>query len=101
MLFAAEALNAERARDLGLVSAVVPSESLMNETLALANTIAGKPPLAVKAAKLLLRAVGPSRADPVADLSIALQSVLHQTDDYRHGVEARLARIKVVKPTSD
>ncbi len=49
MILTAEPIDAERAREFGLVNDVVPHDNLLSEAFALANTIADKSPLAAKA----------------------------------------------------
>lgn len=52
ILFTGEAIDAHKALELGLVSKVVPAEKLMEEVMVLAATIAAKPAVALKMAKL-------------------------------------------------
>lgn len=49
-----EGFSAERAREVGLIHAVVPEEKLEAETLALAERVAAKPPEALKIARDLM-----------------------------------------------
>jgi enoyl-CoA hydratase/carnithine racemase len=49
-----EAFSAERAREVGLIHAVVPEDQLETETLALAERVAQKPPEALKIARDLM-----------------------------------------------
>lgn len=51
MILTGEPMDADEACDRGLVSRVVPTEVLDDETMKLARTIASKPPLAVTIAK--------------------------------------------------
>jgi enoyl-CoA hydratase len=55
LLFTGEIIDAARAKEIGLVSRVVPPEQLMPTALEIANKIAANPPLAVKALKAGLR----------------------------------------------
>jgi len=55
IIFTGRTLGAEQCAELGLVNKVVPDELLMKETLALANEIAANAPLAVQAAKRMMR----------------------------------------------
>jgi enoyl-CoA hydratase/carnithine racemase len=48
LLLTAAPISAERAREIGLVNAVVPAHELMPQALALADRIAGNAPLAVR-----------------------------------------------------
>ena len=54
MAFTGRLFDAQWALDKGLVNSVVPHERLMGEAMALANEIAGNPPLTVRSAKKLL-----------------------------------------------
>jgi enoyl-CoA hydratase/carnithine racemase len=47
-------INAQEAKELGLVNKVVSKEKLMDEALTIAQTIASKSPLAIKFAKKLI-----------------------------------------------
>src|SRR5690606_11116796 len=51
LLFTADWLDAEAARQLGMVNKVVPLDALKDEALAMARRIAAKPILALKLAK--------------------------------------------------
>ncbi len=48
-------IDAERARSLGLVNAVVPAAALLEEALALAERIAANAPLAVRYSKMVMK----------------------------------------------
>ena len=54
MAFTGRLFDAQWALDKRLVNSVVPHERLMDEAMALANEIAGNPPLTVRSAKKLL-----------------------------------------------
>jgi enoyl-CoA hydratase len=51
MILTGETINAQQAKDLGLVNKVVPVELYLHEAKALAQKIAQKPPVAVRLAK--------------------------------------------------
>jgi enoyl-CoA hydratase/carnithine racemase len=51
-------IDAQRALALGLINRVVPADRLMEEALALANTIADNAPLAIRASKRVLKLAG-------------------------------------------
>jgi enoyl-CoA hydratase len=48
-------MDAEECRSIGLINRIVPAESVLDETLSLANELAAKPPLAMRADKEWLR----------------------------------------------
>lgn len=92
LLLTGEPIGALHAAEIGLVSEVVPGDALLDRALAMAQGIAAKPPLAIRATKLLLRQARESGRG-VGDLSIALQSILHQTPEFRGGVAALVERL--------
>jgi enoyl-CoA hydratase len=51
MLFTGRAITAKVARELGMVNRVVPAEKLTEETMALAEEVAGQPMMGLKTAK--------------------------------------------------
>lgn len=53
MLLTGEPISAHEAKDIGLVSYVVPNSEVLNTTLKLANTLANRPPQTVATAKKL------------------------------------------------
>src|SRR3546814_6337904 len=55
MMFTGDQISADEAVSLGLCNRVVAPEALMDETMALANKIAGKSPLVLKLLKRNLR----------------------------------------------
>ena len=57
LLFTADFISAQEARDLGMVNQVVPKEELTSFTLELANRIARKPLFALKLAKEAVNAM--------------------------------------------
>ena len=80
------------ARDIGLVSRVVPHEELLPAALALATEIATNPPLAVQRMKQGLReALDPDWNDLGRWVTVSLAE-LFQTADHREGVAAFLEK---------
>jgi 2-(1,2-epoxy-1,2-dihydrophenyl)acetyl-CoA isomerase len=55
LIYTGRPLDAEEAFRIGVLDRLVPHERLMEETLALAATIAAKPPLALRSAKRVLQ----------------------------------------------
>ncbi|HOU54298.1 MAG TPA: enoyl-CoA hydratase-related protein [Myxococcota bacterium] len=85
-------VGAEEAHRLGLVQRVVPGESLRSEALELAREIASRGPLAVRAAKALVRE---ARDRPLGDaLEAEAQAFggLFATHDQREGMAAFLEK---------
>jgi enoyl-CoA hydratase len=92
LLFTGEVIDAERARDIGLVSRVVQHEQLLPTALELAARIAANPPLAVQKLKDgLRRSLDPDWRELGRWVSASLHE-LFQTDDHREGVAAFLER---------
>jgi enoyl-CoA hydratase len=88
LLFTGEIIDAERARDMGLVSRVVEPDQLMETALGVARKIAANPPLAVKALKAgLRRTLDPDWRD-VGHWAIGQIQTLRQTDDSKESVQA-------------
>jgi enoyl-CoA hydratase/carnithine racemase len=92
LLFTGDVIDAATAKEIGLVSRVVPHEELMPTALGLARRIAANPPLAVRQLKAgLRRALDPDWNE----LGIWVSSTLGQlftTDDHREGVRAFLEK---------
>lgn len=55
LILSAKVIDAQRAKEIGLVSQVVPADQLMDVAMELANAIAGQAQLAVRAAKQAIR----------------------------------------------
>jgi enoyl-CoA hydratase/carnithine racemase len=83
-----DAVNAERALALGLVSRVVPDDQLMAEAKKLAERVAVNPPRAVRLAKRLLREAQHGRLSDIMELSAAFQALAHETADHKEAVDA-------------
>lgn len=91
-LFTGEVVDAQRAKEMNLVSRVVPHEQLMPTALALAGKIAGNPPLAVKAIKAgLRRTLDPDWRD-VGNWAIQQISSLRKTEDSIESVRSFLEK---------
>ncbi len=92
LLFTGDVVDAERAREIGLVSRVVPHDELLPQALELARRIAANPPLAVRRTKAGLRtALDPDWHELGRWVSSTLGE-LFATDDHREGVRAFLER---------
>jgi enoyl-CoA hydratase/carnithine racemase len=92
LLFTGRVIDGTEARDLRLVSRVVPHDQLMDTALDVAEQIAGNPPLAVQALKRGLRqALDPDWDDLGRWVSSTLGE-LFQTDDHREGVASFLEK---------
>jgi enoyl-CoA hydratase len=92
LLFTGDVIDAARAKEIGLVSRVVPHEQVVSEAVAVATKIAGRPPLAVAKIKEGLRlALDPDWTSLGEWVSTSL-SALFQTEDHREGVKSFLEK---------
>jgi 2-(1,2-epoxy-1,2-dihydrophenyl)acetyl-CoA isomerase len=92
LLFTGDVIDAATAESWGLVSRIVPGESLMAEALALAERMAGQPPQALRLAKTLMRHGSTSSYETLMEMSAAAQALMHQTEDHMEGVDAILEK---------
>lgn len=92
LIFTARTLTAPEALDLGLVSQVVPGEELMDTVMGVAGEIAANAPLAIRAAKRLMRmAMTEDLEDHVQRQYLALLP-LFGTKDFREGLTSFLEK---------
>lgn len=92
LLFTGAVVDAERAERIGMVSSVVDHDELLLVAMALAQEIAARPPLAVRALKRGLRqALDPDWNELGAWVSSTLAE-LFQTDDHNEGVRSFLEK---------
>lgn len=88
LLFTGEIIDAATAKEIGLVSRVVPHDQLMEEAFSIAAKIAANPPLAVRALKAgLRRTLDPNWRD-VGAWAIREIRTLMETEDCKESVAA-------------
>jgi enoyl-CoA hydratase/carnithine racemase len=92
MTFTGDSVDSRAALACGLVSQVVPDEQLLPAARALAQRIAVNPPHALRMSKRLLQEARHSRLDTVLQLSAAMQSLAHTTQDHAEAVDAILQK---------
>ena len=92
MALTGDFLDAEQARECGLVSRVVPHDNLMREVRELAVRIAAGPPVAVKLTKRLLYRGAVSDLATALELEGYFQGICFGTEDFREGVAAFLEK---------
>ncbi|MEO9175336.1 MAG: enoyl-CoA hydratase-related protein [Gaiellales bacterium] len=83
---------ADEALAIGLCERVVPAADLAGEAAALAETLAGRPPLALGFTKRLLRRSLTAGLDEVLELEAQLQRASSATADHREGIAAFLEK---------
>ena len=88
MAFTGDAISAAEALSCGLVSKVVPADSLMDEARALAARVARNPAGILRMTKRLLREGVHNTLDSVLETSAAYQALAHLSPDHREAVRA-------------
>ena len=88
----AEPLSAEQAAEWGLIWKCVDDAALDAEVDALAQRLAGLPPLGLAAIKAIIRSSGERTLDQELDLQAGEMRRLGFTEDYREGVAAFLEK---------
>lgn len=96
MILTGKPVSADEANRMGLVNRVVPAESLMDEAKKIANEIASKPPIAIRAAKeAILRA-----QDTTLEVGLEFERkafyMLFATEDGKEGMQAFLEKRKPI-----
>jgi enoyl-CoA hydratase/carnithine racemase len=84
--------DAQEALAIGLVTSVVPDDRLMEEVHRLTDQILAKGPLAVRLAKLVVRAGMDADQRTGQVVERLAQALLYTTDDKREGAEAFLGK---------
>lgn len=92
LILTGEAIDAERALEWGLVSAVVPSAELMTQTLELAERVLSRGPLAVRLAKIALNASARVDLDSGLMIETLAQAICFESADKQEGTTAFLEK---------
>lgn len=92
LFYTGDVIDAETAREWGLVSRVVAPEALMDEARAMAARIAAMPPQALRATKTLLRQGRSINYDTALELAATTQAHMHHTEDHTEGVAALIEK---------
>ena len=92
MVFTGDILDAQQAKDYGLVSRIVPHDSLMREARELAARIAAGPAVAMKLAKRALYRGATTDLDSALEFEGYMQSICFGTEDFKEGVAAFLEK---------
>jgi enoyl-CoA hydratase/carnithine racemase len=96
MLLTGDVITADEALQLGIVNRVVPHESLMEETMKLAEKIASRPPLAVRMMKRAVYQAQTSTLRAHLDYISSQLSLLSETQDHAEAATAFLEKRKPV-----
>ncbi len=88
LYFTAKLIDASTALDWGLVGRVVADAALMDDAMALAESICLQPPEVVRATKKLMRAGMMQSFGDIMALSASYQVMAHQTEDHREALDA-------------
>ena len=96
MSFTGDAIDASDALACGLVSRVVPHETLMDEARALAARIARNPGPTMRMTKRLLREGQHTKLDSLLELSAGFQAIAHKTPQHKEAVMAFIEKRKPV-----
>ena len=92
LVLGAETVGAEEALEIGLVSKIVPRESLATEAEALAQSIAGKAPIALRYIKEVVNKGMDLTLEQGLRLEADLYFLLHTTADRTEGIKAFLEK---------
>ena len=88
LVMTGEMILAQRALDIGLVEEILPPEQLLPRTMEFAKQLAGKAPLALGMAKIVLNSCLNVDPDTGRNLERLGQSILKKTDDHVEGAKA-------------
>jgi enoyl-CoA hydratase/carnithine racemase len=88
LFFTGDTIDAQTALSWGLVSRVVPAAQLMEEARALAGRICRQPPDALRMTKRMMRESQSVSFDTIMEMSAAMQSLVHLTEDHHEAVAA-------------
>jgi enoyl-CoA hydratase/carnithine racemase len=93
MLYTGRIVGAEEAAQIGLINAVLPAESLLQEVLTTAEQVASMAPIAIRLTKSALRH-GPRSYAEALEWEALAQPITMSTDDMREGLRAQGERRK-------
>jgi 2-(1,2-epoxy-1,2-dihydrophenyl)acetyl-CoA isomerase len=88
LLWTAEFIGADTAKELGLVNHVFADDALMDETMKLARKIASQPPLSVKLIKRLVEQGMRADMDTAFDLVSSHIAILRAGEDHKEAIAA-------------
>lgn len=92
MILTGDAIDATRAKELGLVSRLVQADQLAAEARELAERIVANPAKTLRLSKRLLREAQHQRFSDVLELSAAYQALAHETEDHSEALAALIEK---------
>ncbi|MDQ0218103.1 2-(1,2-epoxy-1,2-dihydrophenyl)acetyl-CoA isomerase [Peribacillus cavernae] len=94
MMLTGEMITANQALQYGIINRVVRKEDLLSQSLALANKLAGRAPLAIGFTKKLVYQQEKEILNKQMELEAEIQDQLAYTEDFKEGVQAFLEKRK-------
>jgi len=94
MVLTGKIIDAEEAKNIGLVLSVKPHEQLMDAAMELAAIMASKPPQALRYTKRMLKQAQRMELIDFLDLCATYQGICHNTEDHLEAVNAFLEKRK-------
>ena len=88
LFFTGDIIDAETAREWGLISRIVPHDELMDRARELAGRIVMQAPDVLRLTKRLMREGMMNSFDTVMEMSAAMQAHAHQTEDHMEALNA-------------
>ena len=88
MSFTGELVAAKQAERIGLVSTVVPDDTLMQTAMDVEQRIASNPGQALRMSKKLIREGQHLRLDSLLEMSASMQAMAHKTAEHEEAINA-------------
>ena len=88
LLFTGKLINADQAKECGLISEVFEESELIIEANNLAQSIVKQPPDALRMSKKLLREGMISNFETILEMSANMQALMHLTEDHQEAITA-------------
>lgn len=92
MAFTGSTIDADEAREIGLVSRVVPHDQLMPTAFELAGRIAANPPHVLRWTKRLLKESHHAQLDTILNMAASYQAMAHRTEDHAEALAAMMEK---------
>jgi methylglutaconyl-CoA hydratase len=88
LLFGSELIDAQRAREIGLINRVVPTDQLMNEAQKFADSVLQGAPTALLQTKKLIEELWSSSVKDDVDLALKYHMQARESNEAREGIAA-------------